>query len=235
MFTSRFPLRYALMALFTVFIMGHASSAEETASPAKKDEKSADTKTKKTDKSATKEDKKSSKKDKKMIAVMETNKGTIKFELYREQAPLAVDNFVGLAEGTKEWTDPKTGKKVKKPYYDGLIFHRVIPNFVIQGGDPLGNGTGGPGYQFEVTTSELRHDKPGVVAMANAGPGTNGSQFYITLAKLPPLDDPRNGAYTIFGQVIEGQDVVESIAKVRTVREKPVEDMIIKKVTIQRQ
>lgn len=230
-FTS--PFRFGLVTLLTVFALGATSHAEDKAAPAKKDEKSAE-KTKKTDKPAAKEDKKGSKKDKKMIAVMETNKGTIKFELYRDQAPLAVDNFVGLAEGTKEWTDPKTNKKVKKPYYDGLIFHRVIPNFVIQGGDPLGNGMGGPGFQFEVTTSELRHDKPGVVAMANAGPGTNGSQFYITLAKLPPLDDPRNGAYTIFGQVIEGQEVVEAIAKVRTVREKPTEDMIIKKVTIQR-
>ncbi|MFN7904121.1 MAG: peptidylprolyl isomerase [Pseudobdellovibrionaceae bacterium] len=194
---------------------------------------------KKTDKVPTKEDKsvakkEISKKDKKMIAVMETNKGTVKFELFRELAPLAVDNFVGLAEGTKEWTDPTSKKKVKKPYYDGLIFHRVIPNFVIQGGDPLGNGRGGPGFQFEVTTSTLRHDKPGVVAMANAGPGTNGSQFYITVAKLPSLDDPRNGAYTIFGQVIEGQDVVDAISKTRTVSEKPVEDMVIKKVTIER-
>jgi peptidyl-prolyl cis-trans isomerase A (cyclophilin A) len=183
---------------------------------------------------ATEDKKEKSKKDKKMIAVMETNKGTIKFELFREQAPLAVDNFVGLAEGTKEWTDPKSKKKVKKPFYDGLIFHRVIPNFVIQGGDPLGNGMGGPGYKFEVTTSTLRHDKPGMVAMANAGPNTNGSQFYITLAKLPSLDDPRNGAYTIFGQVIEGQDVAEAIAKTKTINEKPTEDMVIKKVTIER-
>ncbi len=231
MFTTH-SLRFGLTTLLTVFALGASSSAN---TPASKDEKSTETKTKKTDKASTKEDKKDSKKDKKMIAVMETNKGTIKFELFREQAPLAVDNFVGLAEGTKEWTDPKTKKKVKKPFYDGLIFHRVIPNFVIQGGDPLGNGMGGPGYQFEVTTSELRHDKPGMVAMANAGPGTNGSQFYITLAKLPSLDDPRNGAYTIFGQVIEGQEVAEAIAKTRTVREKPVEDMVIKKVTIQRQ
>lgn len=200
------------------------------------DSKAATKKTDKTpDKSKATSDKKDKlKKDKKMIAVMETTKGTVKFELYPKQAPLAVDNFVGLAEGTKEWTDPKTKKKMKKPFYDGLIFHRVIPNFVIQGGDPEGTGYGGPGYKFEVTTSELRHDKPGVVAMANAGPGTNGSQFYITLSKLPSLDDPQNGAYTIFGQVIEGQEVVEAISKVRTVSEKPVEDVKIKKLTIER-
>jgi peptidyl-prolyl cis-trans isomerase A (cyclophilin A) len=146
-----------------------------------------------------------------MIMVFETTLGTFKVKLFPEDAPKTVDNFVSLAQGTKEFLDPKTGAKTKKPFYDGLIFHRVIPNFMIQGGDPIGNGTGGPGYQFEDEFASPRtFDKPGILAMANAGPGTNGSQFFITVAPTPWL----NKHHTIFGEVIEGYDVVEKISLV---------------------
>lgn len=173
--------------------------------------------------------KKVEKKD--MIAVFETNKGTFKVKLFADKAPKTVENFVGLATGTKEWTDPKSGKKEKKPFYDGLIFHRVIPNFMIQGGCPLGNGTGGPGYKFaDEFDKELKHTKPGMLSMANAGPGTNGSQFFVTVAATPWLD----GKHTIFGEVIEGMDVVYDISKAKTrPGDKPVEDIVLKSVTIQ--
>jgi len=172
------------------------------------------------------------KESKKMFAKFETSEGNFKIELYPDKAPKTVENFVGLAEGTKEWTDPKSGKKVKKPLYDGLIFHRVIPGFMIQGGDPLGNGTGGPGYQFEDEFSkDLKHDKPGMLSMANAGPNTNGSQFFITVAATPWLD----GRHTIFGHVVEGYEVVEKISKVPTgAMDKPKKDVVIKKITIER-
>ena len=115
---------------------------------------------------------------------------------------------MGLAEGTKEWTDPKTGQKVKKPFYDGLIFHRVIDGFMIQGGCPMGNGMGGPGYKFgDEFGPGLRHDRGQLLSMANAGPNTNGSQFFITHVATPWLD----GKHTVFGKVLEGQDVVDSI------------------------
>src|SRR5439155_24409171 len=117
-----------------------------------------------------------------------TRMGTIVLKLYEKEAPKTVANFVGLVQGTKQWTDPKSGKKVKKPFYNGLTFHRVIPGFMIQGGDPLGNGTGGPGYEFaDEFNKSLRHDKPGRLSMANAGPNTNGSQFFITVAETPWL------------------------------------------------
>jgi len=139
-----------------------------------------------------------------IIAEIKTSKGDIYIQLYYERAPLTVANFVGLAEGTL----PNKVSKVGDPYFDGLTFHRVVPNFVIQGGDPMGNGMGGPGYQFrQEIVKELRHDSEGTVAMANAGPGTNGSQFYITLAATPHLD----GGYNVFGKVIKGMDVVKSI------------------------
>jgi peptidyl-prolyl cis-trans isomerase A (cyclophilin A) len=170
------------------------------------------------------------KKGKNMIAVFDTSLGQIKIELFNDKAPKTVENFVGLAEGTKEWTDPKTGQKVKKPFYDGLKFHRVIPNFMIQGGCPLGNGTGGPGYRFEDEFhKDARHSKPGMLSMANAGPNTNGSQFFITVAATPYLDN----RHAVFGEVIEGMDVVMNISKVKTgSMDRPVEDLVIKSVKI---
>jgi peptidyl-prolyl cis-trans isomerase A (cyclophilin A) len=170
------------------------------------------------------------KKVEKLYATFDTSLGKIVCELYPKQAPITVDNFVGLAKGTKEWTDPATGEKVKKPLYNGTIFHRVIPNFMIQGGDPLGKGIGGPGYQFvDEFSDDLRFDKIGRLAMANAGPGTNGSQFFITVAQTPWL----NSHHTIFGQVIKGQDVVNKIANApRGPNDKPEKDIVLKSVVI---
>lgn len=167
-----------------------------------------------------------------LYAVMDTTMGTITIHLFEKDAPKTVANFVGLAEGTKEWTDPKTNQKVKKPLYDGVIFHRVIPDFMIQGGDPLGQGTGGPGYQFEDEFSpKLRHDKPGILSMANSGPGTNGSQFFITERPTPHLDD----RHSVFGEVVTGMDVVKSIARVeRNSSDRPSKDVVIKKITIKK-
>ena len=171
------------------------------------------------------------KKGKEMIAVFETNKGTFKIKLFAEKAPKTVENFVGLATGTKEWTDP-SGKKVKTPLYNGTKFHRVIPNFMIQGGDPLGNGTGGPGYKFDDEFDKsLKHDKPGILSMANSGPRTNGSQFFVTVAATPWLD----GKHTVFGEIIDGMDVVYDISKAKTAPgDRPVEDIVIKSLTIQK-
>jgi len=169
---------------------------------------------------------------KNMVAVFETSLGTFKVQLFNDKAPKTVANFVGLAEGTKEWTDPKTGEKKKKPFYDGLVFHRVIPNFMIQGGDPLGNGTGGPGYRFEDEFHpELKHNKAGILSMANAGPNTNGSQFFITVAATPHLDR----RHSVFGEVIEGMDVVFAISKVKTdASDRPTTPVVIKSVKIQK-
>nr|WP_081112148.1 peptidylprolyl isomerase [Bdellovibrio bacteriovorus] len=169
--------------------------------------------------------------NKEMFALFETTKGNFKVKLLSDKAPKTVENFVGLAEGTKEWTDPKTGSKVKKPFYDGLVFHRVIKDFMIQGGCPLGTGTGGPGYRFEdeFTPGQQKHDKPGILSMANAGPNTNGSQFFVTTVPTPWLD----GRHTVFGEVVEGMDVVHSIENSKTgPMDRPVEAVVIKHVKI---
>jgi len=165
-------------------------------------------------------------------AHFETSEGNFTVELFDTKAPKTVANFVGLAEGSKEWKHPKTGEKSKKPYYDGIIFHRIIGGFMIQGGDPLGQGHGGPGYQFEDEFHpDLRHDRVGVLSMANAGPNTNGSQFFITLGPTPHLDR----RHTVFGAVVDGVDVVEKIGQVKTDRnDRPVTPVVMKKITIER-
>lgn len=142
-----------------------------------------------------------------LYAKMETNRGVIMLRLFYKRAPMTVGNFMGLGDGLLPWVNPR-GETQKSRYFDGLIFHRVVPGFVIQGGDPLGKGFGGPGYQFpDEFHPELRHHKPGLLSMANAGPGTNGSQFFITLAATPHLDN----RHAIFGEVVEGMDVVLTI------------------------
>lgn len=168
---------------------------------------------------------------KNQTAVIKTTEGDITVKLFPDKAPKTVENFVGLATGKKEWTDPKSGKKMKgKSLYAGTIFHRVIPKFMIQGGDPLGTGTGGPGYRFEDEFDpSLTFSKPGILAMANAGPGTNGSQFFITVEQTPWL----NNRHTIFGEVTKGMDVVKKIVSApRGAGDKPNKDIKIKKVEI---
>jgi len=146
-----------------------------------------------------------------LYAVLDTTLGDVTCQLFPEKAPKTVENFVGLAQGTKEFRDPKTRQNTKRPFYDGLNFHRVIPQFMIQGGCPLGTGTGDAGYKFQDEFSkDLKFDKPGKLAMANAGPGTNGSQFFITVAATDWLTNH----HTIFGEVVKGYDVVEKISKV---------------------
>lgn len=170
----------------------------------------------------------------KMYALFDTSLGQFKVRLFHTQAPKTVENFAGLAEGTKEWIDPKLRSKVKKPFYNGLIFHRIIKGFMIQGGDPLGSGVGGPGFQFpDEFHPDLRHDKAGILSMANAGPNTNGSQFFITLGPTPHL----NNRHSVFGEVVEGMDIVEKIGSTPTNRsnDKPIEDVVIKSLTIIRE
>jgi peptidyl-prolyl cis-trans isomerase A (cyclophilin A) len=146
-----------------------------------------------------------------LYAVLDTTLGEITCRLFPDKAPLTVGNFVGLAQGTREFRDPHTRQNTKRPFFDGLIFHRVIPQFMIQGGCPLGTGTGDPGYRFaDEFSPDLKFDKPGKLAMANAGPGTNGSQFFITVAATDWLTNH----HTIFGEVVKGYDVVEKISKV---------------------
>jgi peptidyl-prolyl cis-trans isomerase A (cyclophilin A) len=166
-------------------------------------------------------------------AIFNTSEGTIVCRLFEKDAPKTVANFVDLAEGKRDWTHPVGGKKTKDRLYDGTIFHRVIPNFMIQGGDPAGTGFGGPGYQFEDETKGSPHkfDKPGKLAMANAGPNTNGSQFFITIAPTQWL----TGKHTIFGEVVEGQDAVEKIVSVpRNRQDKPNKDVVVQTVVIER-
>lgn len=164
-------------------------------------------------------------------ATVFTSLGSIKIRLLPDHAPKTVDNFVGLATGKKEWRHPKTGELRSEPMYDGTIFHRVIPEFMIQGGDPLGTGTGGPGYQFEdEVTGGPSFTKPGYLAMANAGPNSNGSQFFITEAPATWL----TGKHTIFGEVIQGMEVVNAIARVpRGRNDRPNEDVQLERVEIE--
>ncbi len=161
-----------------------------------------------------------------------TSEGSFTIRLFDAEVPNTVANFVGLAEGTREFVDPKTGQKTTRPFYDGLIFHRVIDSFMIQGGDPLGTGTGGPGYRFaDEFHPSLKHDKPGILSMANAGPNTNGSQFFITLGATPWLDN----RHSVFGEVVEGIDVVKKIGSTKTgVQDRPVTPIVIESVTIVR-
>ena len=167
-----------------------------------------------------------------LTATLTTTQGTVTLRLFPDQAPKTVRNFVDLAEGGREWTNPRTGSVSKDKLYDGTIFHRVIPDFMIQGGDPLGTGTGGPGYKFaDEFHPDLRFDRPYLLAMANAGPGTNGSQFFITVVPTPWL----NGKHTIFGEVFDGAGVVDKISKVkRGSNDRPVEDVVIESITITR-
>jgi peptidyl-prolyl cis-trans isomerase A (cyclophilin A) len=167
-----------------------------------------------------------------LTATLRTSQGTVQIRLFPDHAPKTVRNFVELAEGSREWTDPRTRQATSAKLYDGTVFHRVIPRFMIQGGDPLGTGTGGPGYQFaDEFHPDLKFDRPYLLAMANAGPGTNGSQFFITVAPTPHL----NNHHTIFGEVIDGADVVDKISQVQTGRsDRPVQDVVIESVEIER-
>ena len=165
-------------------------------------------------------------------AVFTTTEGNFTVRLFDQEAPKTVENFVGLATGSKEWTDPRSNKKVKQPYYDGIVFHRVIDGFMIQGGDPLGQGIGGPGYTFaDEFHPKLRHNKAGILSMANRGPNTNGGQFFITLGPTPHLDD----RHSVFGEVVEGMDVIKKIGSTKTDgRDRPVTDIVIKSVKIEK-
>ena len=166
-------------------------------------------------------------------AVFNTTEGSITVRLFESDAPITVKNFLDLAEGKKEWTHPGTRAKSSDKLYDGTVFHRVIPDFMIQGGDPTGTGMGGPGYRFQDETggSPHRFDKPGKLAMANSGPNTNGCQFFITVAPTPWL----TGKHTIFGEVSEGQDIADKISKVpRGGQDKPQKPVVLESVTIER-
>jgi peptidyl-prolyl cis-trans isomerase A (cyclophilin A) len=166
-------------------------------------------------------------------AIFNTSEGTIACRLFEKDAPKTVANFIELAEGKREWSHPVSRKKSKDRLYDRTIFHRVIPDFMIQGGDPAGTGFGGPGYQFEDETKGSPHkfDKPGKLAMANSGPNTNGSQFFITLAPTTWL----TGKHTIFGEVVEGQEVAQKIVTLpRNKQDKPLKDVVVESVVIER-
>jgi len=164
-------------------------------------------------------------------AVFVTTMGSFTVRLMPDHAPKTVENFVSLASGSKAWTDPRTRAAKEEPLYNGTVFHRVIGGFMIQGGDPLGTGTGGPGYQFADETPDdgPAFDRPGLLAMANAGPNTNGSQFFVTVGRTPHL----NGRHTIFGEVVEGYEVVEAISRVPTdTRDRPREAVVLERVEI---
>jgi len=167
-----------------------------------------------------------------LYAVFETSQGNFVARLFEKEAPKTVANFTGLADGSKEWIDVRIAKKEKRPFYDGLTFHRVIPKFMIQGGCPFGTGTGGPGYKFEDEFNpSLRHDKPGKLSMANSGPNTNGSQFFVTVAATPWLD----GKHAIFGEVVEGMDNVTKISNLgRDSSDRPKTPVVIQHVRIER-
>src|SRR5580765_1629108 len=162
-----------------------------------------------------------------------TSDGNFTARLFEDEAPKTVANFTGLADGSKEWTDPRSGKKTHEKYFDGTVFHRVIADFMIQGGDPLGQGTGGPGYTFaDEFSPKLRHDRPGLLSMANRGPNTGGGQFFITLVPTPWLDNK----HAIFGEIAEGMDVVEAIGRTPTSKpgDRPIKPITIQTVTIER-
>ena len=167
-----------------------------------------------------------------LYARFSTSMGDFTIRLFEKEVPNTVANFVGLAEGTKEFIDPKTRQKTTRPFYDGLIFHRVIDEFMVQGGCPLGAGTGGPGYRFaDEFHPSLKHSEPGMLSMANSGPNTNGSQFFITVAETSWLDN----RHSIFGKVVEGYDVVEKISKAPTnAQDRPLKDIVLQKVSVER-
>ncbi|ERG93249.1 MAG: peptidyl-prolyl cis-trans isomerase (rotamase) - cyclophilin family [Haloquadratum walsbyi J07HQW1] len=166
------------------------------------------------------------------LVTLETTRGDITLELFEQRAPRTVENFLGLATGDREWSDPDTGETRTDSLYEGTIFHRIIPDFMIQGGDPEGTGRGGPGYTFDDEFHEdLNHDGAGVLSMANRGPNTNGSQFFITLDSQPHL----NGKHAVFGHVVDGMDTVEEIGSVPTDRDdKPMQDIKIEALNIER-
>jgi len=165
-------------------------------------------------------------------ATIHTNRGDITVELFAERVPNTVENFLGLATGEMEWEHPETGESMDEPLYDDVPFHRVIPDFMVQGGDPTGTGRGGPGYTFDDEFhDDLGHHDAGILSMANRGPNTNGSQFFITLDAQPHLDD----RHAVFGQVIEGMDVVREIGSLETdADDRPVEEAVIESVTVDR-
>ncbi|MGH9394997.1 MAG: peptidylprolyl isomerase [Terriglobales bacterium] len=167
-----------------------------------------------------------------LYAHFSTSLGDFSARLFEKEAPITVANFTGLAEGSKEFTDPKSGAKVKRRFYDGLLFHRVIPDFMIQGGDPLGTGSGGPGYKFaDEFHPALNHAQTGMLSMANAGPGTNGSQFFVTVAPTAWLDRK----HSVFGQVVAGYEVVEKISNTpRDARDRPKTPVVVNSVRIER-
>ncbi len=168
-----------------------------------------------------------------LTATLHTTEGDVEVRLFDDRAPRTVENFVGLATGEKPWTDPETDEEVDgEPLYDDILFHRVIEGFMVQTGDPTGTGRGGPGYTFDDEFHpELRHDGPGVLSMANRGPDTNGSQFFITLDATPHLDD----RHAVFGEVTDGMDVVRDIGSVETdANDRPVEDVVLESVEVHR-